>query len=190
MDEKRAGSSGRDNLPCSRPLRSTGLEFSMLKQLSRGHAYLVWNGWFAAQRKIFRRLFPAAAEVLAGFEYPLWMWLYDRRSPSDRKQIGLHIEQLARPPRISLLIPIRHTAEWKLRCAIDSVLNQLYPDWELLHRQWRVHGRAGGPGRHRVLTAGSAHQSRPNDDGAGRLGRMQRGARAGNGGISGSDGPR
>ena len=63
--------------------------------------------------------------------YAAWLELYDRTTREDRAQIQRQIKQLARPPLISILLPVYNTnSKWLLR-AIESVRNQFYPHWEL-----------------------------------------------------------
>ena len=48
-----------------------------------------------------------------------------------RPRIMEAIPALARQPRLSLLVPTYNTPEAMLRATLDSVLSQLYPEWEL-----------------------------------------------------------
>ena len=50
---------------------------------------------------------------------------------ADRKRIREHIGSLSYRPTISLIVPVYNTDEKWLRRCLDSVLAQLYPDWEL-----------------------------------------------------------
>lgn len=63
--------------------------------------------------------------------YARWIDLHDRRGPADIAAIRAHIARMREPPLISILMPVYETAAEHLRAAIDSVLGQIYPHWEL-----------------------------------------------------------
>lgn len=60
-----------------------------------------------------------------------WVRQYDTLTPVDRQNITLHLERLTSKPLISVVMPVYNTPEKWLRLAIESVLGQLYPHWEL-----------------------------------------------------------
>ncbi len=64
-------------------------------------------------------------------EYLRWIREYDTITPTDRTRIQSRIQQMRTPPRISVVMPVYNTSEPFLRAAIDSVIGQLYPHWEL-----------------------------------------------------------
>jgi glycosyltransferase involved in cell wall biosynthesis len=64
-------------------------------------------------------------------KYATWAKQHDRLTEADRERIRTQIEMLVFRPRISILMPTYNTPEALLRAAIESVLAQLYPDWEL-----------------------------------------------------------
>lgn len=70
-----------------------------------------------------------------GFEaighYAEWIRLYDRLSRSDTVRIRKQIAAFPLQPTISVLLPVYNSNPRWLRRAIDSVRNQLYPNWEL-----------------------------------------------------------
>ena len=84
-------------------------------------------------------------------------------------RIRAHIAELPERPRISILLPTFDTREAWLRCAIDSVRAQLYPDWELC-----IADDASRDGRVRAVL----------DDYARRDSRIRLHFRAENGGIA------
>lgn len=63
--------------------------------------------------------------------YTRWVKQFDTLDDTDRRAILDHIGRLHRRPRISVLMPTYNSPERWLRHAIESVRNQLYPDWEL-----------------------------------------------------------
>ena len=69
--------------------------------------------------------------VERGYEYTKWVQRYGALTDTDRAAINRHIELLAYKPLISLVMPTYNSPEKWLKLAIDSVRNQLYPNWEL-----------------------------------------------------------
>lgn len=64
-------------------------------------------------------------------EYALWIKQYDTLTPRRQAQLQAQMRQWQQRPLISLLMPVSHREEQWLRQAIESIQNQLYPDWEL-----------------------------------------------------------
>jgi GT2 family glycosyltransferase len=52
-------------------------------------------------------------------------------TPAVIDQIQSRIHTMANPPLISVLMPTFNTPETVLRCAVESVVNQMYSNWEL-----------------------------------------------------------
>jgi GT2 family glycosyltransferase len=81
------------------------------------------------------KLLPPAISVPVQSEevkqYARWIMHHDTLTDVDRRAISQHIMQMKNPPVISVLMPTYNTPEKFLREAIDSVLNQLYPHFEL-----------------------------------------------------------
>lgn len=63
--------------------------------------------------------------------YENWRALFWTLADADREAIRAHIGRLARRPSFSIVLPTYETPSGLLTAAIDSVLAQLYPDWEL-----------------------------------------------------------
>lgn len=63
--------------------------------------------------------------------YRHWVNAYGTLSDQDRQAIHTDIMHLPQRPLISVLMPTYNSPERWLRQAIQSVRNQLYPDWEL-----------------------------------------------------------
>ena len=64
-------------------------------------------------------------------DYTGWLESFGTLTKDDCQKIQQHIETFAKKPLISILMPSYNTPELWLRCAIESVLQQLYPYWEL-----------------------------------------------------------
>ncbi|OPY09663.1 MAG: Hyaluronan synthase [Syntrophaceae bacterium PtaB.Bin095] len=59
-------------------------------------------------------------------------WIQSKRlSAQDLEDIRVHIDQMAYRPVFSVIVPVYNTDERWLRRCLDSVIEQLYPDWEL-----------------------------------------------------------
>lgn len=63
--------------------------------------------------------------------YQQWIDRYDTLDVAARQRIRARIADLARRPRISVLMPVYDPPVKYLEAAIQSVREQLYPDWEL-----------------------------------------------------------
>lgn len=64
-------------------------------------------------------------------EFAAWVTTYDTITDAARQAISQRIENLYRQPRISVLMPVYNTEERWLRAALDSVIRQIYTNWEL-----------------------------------------------------------
>lgn len=64
-------------------------------------------------------------------EYRRWIRQYDTLNEADRTAIRRRISAMPSRPRISVIVPVYNTPEAILRQALDSVVRQLYQDWEL-----------------------------------------------------------
>jgi GT2 family glycosyltransferase len=64
-------------------------------------------------------------------EYLEWITRNDGLSDQDRLLIRSHIASFKSKPKLSVLMPVSNARVRYLRQAIESILNQLYQDWEL-----------------------------------------------------------
>ena len=64
-------------------------------------------------------------------DYDAWIKLFDTRTPVDEEAIQRHCATLTLKPKISIVMPVWNTPEKYLREALESVLGQLYQNWEL-----------------------------------------------------------
>ena len=95
----------------------------------RGFYYFRAYGALATIRKFGH--FVGSRHVADLLGYGVWTRFYGRVSAQDRKDIKAHIERLQHHPLISLVMPVYNPPPQFLRRAIESVINQLYPNWEL-----------------------------------------------------------
>ncbi len=63
--------------------------------------------------------------------YQRWVTKYDTLTDAHRKSISVKVSHLKYKPLISVVMPVYNTPEKWLKLAIESVLKQLYPHWEL-----------------------------------------------------------
>lgn len=63
--------------------------------------------------------------------YDRWCRLHDTLTEADKARLAAEVEQLAHRPLISVLMPVWNTPERFLRRAVESVQEQVYPNWEL-----------------------------------------------------------
>jgi glycosyltransferase involved in cell wall biosynthesis len=104
-------------------LISRACNLSRLKYAGR---YLVRNGARATLQKAF------TANHYQGHDpYLEWVKRNDRLTFADKRAIRSHIETLKDSPLISVIVPVYNTRPEFLRRCLESVKNQLYPNWEL-----------------------------------------------------------
>ncbi|MEM1295029.1 MAG: glycosyltransferase family 2 protein [Verrucomicrobiota bacterium] len=64
------------------------------------------------------------------YSYASWVQQYDTLTQADKTAIRSHIETFERKPLLSVVMPVYNPPERYLRLCLDSVVNQLYGDWE------------------------------------------------------------
>jgi GT2 family glycosyltransferase len=129
----------RDHIARTQPLLRAMRSLLLLVQDSK--FWKLRNSWF----RVKQRLKPSSPgpqpywvpdvddthdRWLRQFPYERWM-LAHRFRASDRQRLLDTIAVLPFRPTISVLMPVYETPERYLREAIESVLAQVYPDWEL-----------------------------------------------------------
>ena len=63
--------------------------------------------------------------------YATWIAAYDTLDDGDRRRLAERVAALAEPPTLSVLLPSYNTPRKYLSEAVESVLSQIYPHWEL-----------------------------------------------------------
>ena len=69
--------------------------------------------------------------LLLANTYARWIVEHDTLGEADRAAIRAHVASLTKRPVISIAVPVYNAEEPYLRAAIESVLGQIYPHWEL-----------------------------------------------------------
>lgn len=64
-------------------------------------------------------------------DYRSWVEAYDTLSDGDRAAVRRHVAELHGRPVVSVVVPTYRSDPTTLRSALDSVVQQLYPDWQL-----------------------------------------------------------
>ncbi len=93
-----------------------------------------WFVWRSGGTAALRRRLSAAdrhAAHAGSPDYQAWIRRYERYSAEQIGDMRTWVEALKQPPRISIVMPVYNAPERWLREALDSVLAQLYPYWEL-----------------------------------------------------------
>lgn len=100
-----------------------------VRRLWAGARYLRANGWSATAGRLSSEL----RNRFGRRDYATWVRLYDTLHARDRAAIAAHIGLLAERPVFSLILRVNEAASpGDLRATLDSVSEQIYPDWELL----------------------------------------------------------
>ncbi len=73
---------------------------------------------------------PAPLPYLAQGEYALWRQQHEPRS-ADLQRLAETVAILPHQPLISIIVPVYNPPTKFLRAAIESVISQIYPHWEL-----------------------------------------------------------
>jgi len=90
-----------------------------------------WSIFRSAGLGGLREALIESARKTGAARYATWVGQFDLLTSADRAAIAARIQALRSRPRISVLMPVYNTPKKWLRRAIDSVREQLYPDWEL-----------------------------------------------------------
>lgn len=112
----------------SNPLVYLILKEVNLKNISKVISYVRNFGFRKTTLKLKDRLMK---NINNEDNYVKWIKLYDTITDEDILRIKTHIEKLKLKPVISIIMPVYNTPEKFLREAIESVINQIYPYWEL-----------------------------------------------------------
>ncbi|MDR3516789.1 MAG: glycoside hydrolase family 99-like domain-containing protein [Azospirillaceae bacterium] len=93
----------------------------------RGLSYFYRHGWTATKRRIVQDL--QWDKMHSDQQH--WTTLNNRLTATSLNAFAEKLTRMAHHPRISILMPTYNTPEDVLRKTIQSVLDQIYPVWEL-----------------------------------------------------------
>jgi O-antigen biosynthesis protein len=129
----------RDHITRTQPLLRSMRTVLALVQDSK--FWILRNRWFALKKRLkpsapgpLPRFVPDLDDVddrmMRQLPYERWMLAHAFRD-SDRRRLAEMIGVLPSRPTFSILMPTYETPERYLRAAIESVIHQVYPFWEL-----------------------------------------------------------
>jgi O-antigen biosynthesis protein len=96
------------------------------------YSRLARRAYGAVRRQLGKAVGPAATPRWAGdLDYERWIAEFDQMDEARRRAVDRLVAGLLHRPLISVLVPVYDTPERYLREAIESVLAQRYPHWEL-----------------------------------------------------------
>ncbi|MCO6431671.1 MAG: glycosyltransferase family 2 protein [Deltaproteobacteria bacterium] len=95
----------------------------LVKKVAKLISLLKEGGWHALRVRLFANDYTS--------NYQEWVQKYDTLDDASRSKIRSHCLQLSYRPLISVVMPVFNVPEKWLRAAIESVLNQIYDNWEL-----------------------------------------------------------
>ncbi|WP_162404130.1 glycosyltransferase [Pseudoxanthomonas jiangsuensis] len=95
--------------------------------LREAAGHLFSGGPRRMRKAIFERY--AALQRSAGSDYASWLERFEPRMSDEN--VARRLDALARRPLLSVVMPVYQAPERWLRQALDSVIAQAYPDWEL-----------------------------------------------------------
>ena len=128
----RIGSFTAERLSASRlaaHLATHGL--AVLRADPRGFAARLPLYFRALSKPHLLRLGDASALRRTGNSYAAWIARHDFNEERDRRSVQAAIDGITDPPLISVVMPVYNTPDKLLRAAIDSVLGQIYTNWQL-----------------------------------------------------------
>ncbi len=106
-----------------------------LATLRRALSFLRRYGLKAFKRRMLSQYHSGAGTVSVAASgapsYQDWLEVFDTLTDRDLERIGEMLDSMSAPPTISVIMPVYNTPERWLRSAIESVLGQLYPHWQL-----------------------------------------------------------
>jgi GT2 family glycosyltransferase len=82
-------------------------------------------------RGVQRRVMEQTDRVARANDYASWVQRFDSIDDADRARMQADIAAWEKRPRFSIVMPVYNTPERWLRRCLDTVLMQVYADWEL-----------------------------------------------------------
>jgi len=128
----RIGSFTAERLPVSHLVSHlAGHGLAVLKADPRGFAARLPLYFRALTKPHFLRIGDPSSLSRTGKSYAEWITRFDFDYARDSDTLRAAVDAIERPPLISVVMPVYNTPEKLLRAAIDSVVRQIYPNWQL-----------------------------------------------------------
>lgn len=89
------------------------------------------KGWSGIRFYLASLIITITRQQISLSNYGCWIRAYDTITRFDREKILERMDGLKNRPLLSIMIPIYNINERWLYFVIDSILSQLYPEWEL-----------------------------------------------------------
>jgi O-antigen biosynthesis protein len=129
----------RDHVARMQPLVRTMR--GLLESMQQSRFWKIRNAWFDFKHRAGRHPVGAQPYWVPDVDFPgipgeddsayaRWLLAHGSR-PADLRRMRETLPLLAYRPRFSVLMPVYDAPERFLRAAIESVFDQVYPDWEL-----------------------------------------------------------
>lgn len=116
-------------------MRMAGAGLAQLRQSNGAVTRALMDAWNVFRKEGFagvgQRLRQFAEASSGRHDYDKWVRCFDTLTESDRQRARALIAAMPRRPTFSIVMPVYNTPEQWLVLCLDSVLRQLYPDWEL-----------------------------------------------------------
>lgn len=110
--------------------QSAGTAVHRARMLGRVGFDLAIGGVTRMGDQLYNRYMQRRAEH-AITDYAVWLDFFDAQDGLRAQQARQDLQALPHRPLVSVIVPVYNTPEKWLRRCIDSVLEQVYPDWEL-----------------------------------------------------------
>jgi len=104
---------------------------AVLKAYPLGFASRLPRYVLALSRPHFLRLGDPSLLSRTGNSYTAWILRHDFNEQRDATSLRAAVDAIERPALISVVMPVHETPEKLLRAAIDSVIRQIHPNWQL-----------------------------------------------------------
>ncbi|MCW6511419.1 glycosyltransferase family 2 protein [Lichenifustis flavocetrariae] len=104
------------------------MRLQILRRMNRRNRIGVWTN---IQRIMLNAPTVSPRDRTNDQAYGRWVKQLDRLTAADRGAIKEHVARLEYRPKISIIVPVYNTPESVLTSTVQSVFDQLYPDWEL-----------------------------------------------------------
>lgn len=108
-----------------------------LDRMMKSSSWRITQPWrrftksFRKKSRRIRSLLKGKKQTRKENGYDRWLEMYDVLGDESRKRIQSEISAMEQPPLISVVMPVYNPDPAFLKVAMDSVVNQLYPHWEL-----------------------------------------------------------
>lgn len=115
--------------------RSYRVIFDLIRfknQQVAARAGLTWRGAISNLQNAYERTAALRIKRIKGNDYPAFIALNDTFKSADLQAMSKQLNQMPLLPMLSIIMPVHDPIAKYFRLSIESVLQQIYPHWELL----------------------------------------------------------